>query len=98
HEAGAPLATAAGRFLGIVGQHHVAGQIVALGAESVEHPGTEAGSAHQNGASVHFANAADVRESVGPTTADDGNVVDALGNFRQPIAHPNARLAVLLEF
>ena len=97
HEAGAPLPTAAGRLLRIIGQHDVAGQVVALGAQAVEHPGAEAGPAHQNAAGVHLADAADVGQPIGPATADHGNVVDAGGDFRIPIADPNARLAVLLE-
>ncbi len=98
HEAGAPLAIAAGRFLLIVGQHDVAGQVVAGSAQSVEHPRADAWSSHQNAARVHLTDTAHVRQTIGPARTNHGHVVHTTGDFGIPIADPNSRLPVLFEF
>ncbi len=98
HEAGAPVAIAARRIVAVVGQHDVAGQVVALAAQAVQAPGAQRRAAAQDAAGVHLAHAAHVVQAVGMATANDGDVVHAGGDFRIPVADPNARLSVLGEF
>src|SRR5262249_27271473 len=97
HEAGAPVAVAAGRLVGIVEQDDIAGQLLIFGAEAVEGPGTERRPTGEYAAGIHLANAADVVQAIGGAAAEDGEVVDTAGDFRIPIADPRAGVAMLAE-
>src|SRR6185437_4589337 len=97
HEAGGPVARPARRIFGVIEQHDVARQVFAGAAESIQRPRTETGPTAQNAAGVHLADAADVIETIGPTTANHRQIIGAGGDFGIPVADPQAGLPMLLE-
>src|SRR5207245_3642450 len=96
HEAGAPVACATRWFAGIT-HHHKTGQVLILAAQPVEHPRPHAGPAGEDAAGVHLADRTDVIQTIRPTGANYGQIIDAAGNVREPIADFDSRLAVFLE-
>ena len=97
HEAGAPVARAAGdgRPHDVL-EHHVGRHVLILGADAVADPAPQRGAAGEDRAGVHLADAADVVQAVRPARADHRQVVGALGGVGEPVGDPEAPLPVLL--
>ncbi len=97
HEAGAPIAVAAGWINVVVRQHHETRQVVADGSQAVQRPRSQRRTTRTQIAGVHLADAGHVRLSVGAATAEDGEVIDATSDFRIPVADPQTGSSMLLE-
>ena len=95
HESRSPIARSVDDFARIVFQHHERGQVLVLGAQSVGDPRPQRRTAAQDGPGIHLADAVGVIQAVGPAGTNHGDVVDALGRVRQPVADPGAGLTVL---
>ena len=78
-------------------QDDEAGEVGALAAEAVGHPGAHARAAEQAAAGVHEELRRGVVEEVGLAGLDEAEVVGNRGRVREHIAHPCSALAVLLE-
>ena len=78
-------------------EHDERGQVVALAAEAVGEPGTEARFAGDFATGHQKRARRIVVDRVGVDGADDGDVVDDLGGPREQFADPGAVLAVLGE-
>ena len=78
-----------------VEQHHVARQILVLGAEAVRRPRAEARLAHADIAGVKLVAGGRVIVRVGLHRVDEAQVVDVLRDVRKQFADPHAGLAVL---
>ena len=76
-------------------EHDERGQVVALAAEAVGEPGTEARFAGDFAAGHQKSARGIVVDRIGMDGADDGDVVDDLGGPREQFADPGAALAVL---
>ena len=92
HEAGFPIRARPAAAIAI-GQDDERWQVLILGAESVRRPATQARPAGQNRAGVHLADRADVIQPVGPARANDGQLVGAGRDVRQPVRDRNATLS-----
>ena len=93
-ESAAVVAGAAAGSLG-AGQHHEAGEIGRLAAQSIQRPRAEAGPAELLRAGVHHDLGGGVIDRLGLHRADQADVVGDLGGVRQDLAEFHAALPVL---
>ena len=76
--------------------HDERGQVAALAAEAVGHPGADAGEAHARQAGVDLEQGGGVVVRLGPARVDEGHLIDVLRQVREDLRHPGPRVAVLL--
>ena len=96
HESAAPVSRAVDDHVLAVLHHHEGGEVVVFRAQAVGHPAAERRPPRELDPRVHLADAAGVRDAVGPAGADHGQLVGLRGDVRQPVRHPQAAVAVLL--
>ena len=90
HEAAAPVAWTVHDGCGVVLHHDVGWEIIIEGTERVVDPGTEGGSAAEDAAGVHLADAGAVVDAIGNAASDDGEMIRAGGGVGEPVAQPEA--------
>jgi hypothetical protein len=99
-DAARPLARGDGLHLPALAgghQHHKAGQVIRLGAQSVEYPRSHAGAARDDGAGVHQRVGGVVIDLLGPHGAHDADIVGHAADVRKQRADLLAGFAELLK-
>ena len=96
-ETGLPVLRAVDGQLAGVLQHDVSGQVSVFRAEPVAHPRAEGWQTRLHAAAVRDEQRRLVREVGGVHRADEGDVVDALGEVGHHVGNRHAALAVLRE-
>src|SRR5207237_5971961 len=78
-------------------EHHKARQVLVLGAQPIQDPGTQAGPSDARPAVVDEELRLRVREALVKTGADDCDVIDSPGNIRKKVRDFEPGLTVPLE-
>ena len=81
----------------VIGQDHEGRQILVLGAQAIDHPGTQGGAARHGAAQVHEQAAGGVVVAVGVERPNHRHFVDPLAQVREKLGDLDAALSPFAE-